>query len=569
MIRIFNSTDTVFTDNGERILHATKAKIHKEDNGDYYLDIEVGIEAGAGYEPGSEYISLLAHGNIIVAPTPSGNQAFRVNNPQIKKNKITARCWHVFYDTQEYLIANSYVYDKNCNDALDHLKIACDQVPPFTTISDVTTVHNFRCIRHSFYEAIGAILERWGGHLVRDNFKIEIRNTIGKDNGVLVQYKKNLKDITRQDNWDNVVTKLMPVGRDGLLLSDKLEEQYITSDIQYSTPYTKKVSFTQEVDEEPYKNDKGELDEEAYTKALRDDLADQARAYLERNKRPQVNYTIKANLEKLTDVGDIVYVKDERLGVQLTTNVISYDYDCILQKYTSIEFGNFKNNLSGLINNISSATQEAIEKSAETTTAKLKIQLRNAGEKIWGALGSSYIIYEGDRIMVVDNLPKETAQNVILINSGGIAFGRNGINGAFNSAWTIDGTMDMQNIECINFVADIIKGGTLKLGSNLDESGKIEIFDEANTLIGEINKNGVLVHATDGSYVIINNEVGFAGYDKDGNKIYWASKDEFHMKKSVVEEEITLCNKMRFIPITITENGTIVSDGIGLVSTIN
>ena len=67
-------------------------------------------------------------------------------------------------------------------------------------------------------------------------------------------------------------------------------------------------------------------------------------------------------------------------------------------------------------------------------------------------------------------------------------------------------------------------------------------------------------------YIVINNEVGFAGYDKSDNKIYWVDKDEFHMKKSVVEEEITLCNKLRFIPITITENGQVVNDGIGLVS---
>lgn len=559
MIKIFSTKDSVFTSNGDKIINPIKAKVHKEDNGDYYLDVEVDIK----------YLEYFKHDRIIVAPTPTGDQAFRIDNPQLKKDKITAKCWHVFYDTQNYLVRSSYVTDKNCNDALDQLNIACDQTTPFTTISDVTTVHTYHCIRHSFYEAITTVLERWGGHLVRDNFRIEIRNNIGQDNGVVVKYKKNLKDITCQSNWDNVVTKLMPVGKDGLLLSDTVSEQYITSDIQYDIPYTKKVSFTQEVDEEKFKDESGEVDDEAYKKALRDDLEAQARAYLEINKRPNVNYTVKANLEEITDVGDVIYVDDERLGVQLTTNVISFDYDCILQKYTSVEFGNFKRTLSGLINDISASTTEAIEKSAETVTVKLEKELKNAGEKIWGALGSSYVIYEGDKIMILDTLPKESAQNVILINNGGIAFGKNGINGAFNSAWTIDGTMNMQDINCINFVADIIKGGTLKLGSNLNESGRIEIYDEANTLIGEINKNGVLVHATDGSYVIINNEVGFAGYDKNGNKIYWASKDEFHMKKSVVEEEITLCNKMRFIPITITEGGNVISDGIGLVSTIN
>jgi len=72
----------------------------------------------------------------------------------------------------------------------------------------------------------------------------------------------------------------------------------------------------------------------------------------------------------------------------------------------------------------------------------------------------------------------------------------------------------------------------------------------------------------DNSYILINNQVGFAGYDRLGNKIYWVDHDEFHMKKSVIEEEITLCNKVRFIPITLDDgNGNITSDGIGLVST--
>ena len=37
------------------------------------------------------------------------------------------------------------------------------------------------------------------------------------------------------------------------------------------------------------------------------------------------------------------------------------------------------------------------------------------------------------------------------------------------------------------------------------------------------------------------------------------------MKKSVVEEEITLCSKVRFIPITVTSGSTIVNNGIGLI----
>ena len=196
----------------------------------------------------------------------------------------------------------------------------------------------------------------------------------------------------------------------------------------------------------------------------------------------------------------------------------------------------------------------------------LGVELQNATNEIWDVLGASYCIYEGDKMLVVDTLPKEDAQNVLMINSGGIGFSNTGINGTFTSAWTIDGTLNMAAINVINLTADLIKGGTLKLGATLNQSGILEIYNDTNTLIGQMDKNGLKMFGADGSYVLMNSEVGFAGYDRNDNQIYWVSQDEFHMKKSVIEEEITLCNKLRFIPITITENGTVVNDGIGLVS---
>ena len=198
----------------------------------------------------------------------------------------------------------------------------------------------------------------------------------------------------------------------------------------------------------------------------------------------------------------------------------------------------------------------------------LSDELKEATASIWSVLGNSYVIYDGDKILVVDSLPPETAVNCLMINSGGIGFSNTGIHGTFNSAWTIDGTLDMQEINVINLVADMIKGGTLKLGSLKNQSGVLELYDNDNNLIGLMDKGGLKMYGTDGSYVLMNNDVGFAGYDRKGNKIYWVSKDEFHMKKSVVEEEITLCEKMRFIPITITSGGVTVNDGIGLVSVL-
>lgn len=553
MIKIFSANDTDFTSNGEVVIsNATKANVRKVDNGDYYLEFECGLE----------YVDYIIANNIIVAPTPQGDQAFRITSFDATRKKITAKAWHIFYDSANYLIADSYVVNNTCNDALDHLNGATDTQSPFTTLSNVQTVNSYRCVRKSLQEAISVLLERWGGHLVRDNWNINIMNTIGQDNGVTIQYKKNLKEITAKYDWSNVVTKLLPVGYDGILL----DEIYIYSDTQYAIPYTKTVSFEQDIDPEDYE------DEDAYQDALKVDLFNQATAYVSQNSVPAVTYTLKANIEKITDVGDYVQVYDQRLGLNLDATVTAFNYDCILGKYTEIEFGSIGQSLSNLMANMTSQVNTAITENNANITVQLNAAIEAAEEQIWSALGSSYCIYSGDQIMIVDTLPAQDAVNCIRINSAGIAFSQTGINGTFTSAWTIDGTLNMAAINVINLTADLIKGGTLKLGSNLNAFGSLEIYDETNTLIAQMNKSGLQMYGQDGSYILMNPSVGFAGYDRLNNQLYWITGDEFHMQKSVIEEEITLCNKLRFIPIEVydeTDSTQLVNDGIGLVSVIS
>ena len=350
MIRLFGQTDTDFTSNGDCVLSPLKAKVHKKDNGDYYLELETSLE----------YVNLITQGRIVMANTPTGDQAFRIANVQKTKNKVSCTCPHVFYDSKNYLIGDSYVVNKDCADALEHLNNATEPQTEFETSSDVETVESFRCVRKSLFEAVETVLERWGGHLVRDNFTISIQSSIGEDNEVTVQYRKNLKEITCQENWDDVVTKLLPVGKDGILLNelDPSASIYITSATQYDLPYCKTVSFDQNhINEEDYET------ETAYKQALIDDLATQGTLYISENCLPKVNYSLKANVERVSDIGDTIRVWDERLGVDLLTNVIGFVYDCILEEYSQIEFGNFTNSLKGFaktVNRNISKTEQGI-----------------------------------------------------------------------------------------------------------------------------------------------------------------------------------------------------------------
>ena len=83
----------------------------------------------------------------------------------------------------------------------------------------------------------------------------------------------------------------------------------------------------------------------------------------------------------MTDVGDTIYVIDEKLGIKLLTNVISFTFDCNLERYTEIEFGNFKNTLSGLVKNIQSSTNDQIEKNNETIKVTLRNELQDSTKK--------------------------------------------------------------------------------------------------------------------------------------------------------------------------------------------
>ena len=127
MISVFPADEKLFDSNGIKIIKPTKALIHKEDNGDYYLDLKDSID----------YLEYYQSGNIIRVPTPWGKQCFRITNISIKNTNVHIKAYHLFYDAKNYIISDSFVAEKNCNDALDHLNMATDNPSPFRTISDV------------------------------------------------------------------------------------------------------------------------------------------------------------------------------------------------------------------------------------------------------------------------------------------------------------------------------------------------------------------------------------------------------------------------------------------------
>lgn len=476
MVKLFSPTDKLFNSNGDKIIIPTKAVVHKEDNGDFYLELDCGLE----------YINDIVENAILVVRIPQGEQAFRVQNVTKTKSKLTTKAWHIFYDSENYLIKDSYVVDKNCAEALYHLNSATEPASPFVVFSDIEQIGSFRCVRKSLYEAFTTVQERWGGHFIRDNFSFGLRKQIGVDTGVTIRYRKNIKDITCEENWNDVVTEILPVGKDGILLNelDPLRSVYIKSTTQYSVPYTKTVSFTQdEIDPENFTDGEGNLDETQYKTALIENLAQQALNYLEENKKPKITYTLSAHLEEITDIGDIVTVIHEPLNIELTASIIGFDYDCILKKYKQIIFGNFSNSLSNLLGDIKSATNEGITKQTNYLQNYFRDEITTLESDLTKLFVGGVVYYNGNRIVVMDKYPVENAKNILLIDNEGISFSTNGINGEFKQLYYLNGEIDFSKFSKIYW-------GNLDLGRAKDKAGALRLFDGTNSLQFLLNNVG-------------------------------------------------------------------------------
>lgn len=549
MIKVYDSNEKLFNNNGIKVIHPLRADITKIDNGDYFVELQDTIESLEFYQSGM----------IVRIPTPWGVQGFRLTNPTVKNNKVEVKGWHLTYDAENYIINDAYAVDKNCNDALEHFNSNTDILSPFTTLSDITRLCSTRAVRRTLFEVYELFLsaDRYGGHWYRDNWTLGIKQKVGEDRGVVLKLGKNITDIQVDENWDDVCTKILPYTTNGEV-AITLDETYVELAEQlYDIPYTKVRRFENEFNVEDFAT------EEEYLATVKTWLKGQAEAYLAENKLPKVNYSVSASIDNVSDVGDVLQIKHPKIKVNILTEVISVQYDAIRKKYTKIEFGNFKKELKNLSQSITAEANKHTDEAVKETQTLLKDELETATAKINGVLGNSYAIYEGDKILVVDALPKENAVNVLKISNGGIGFSNSGINGKFTSAWTLDGTLNMANINVVNLTASLIKGGVLKLGGVGNSSGTFELYDETNFRIALMDKDGLTVFAYNGDYVKLNAVDGFVGYGANGNRSYWADGETFHMYNAEVENQIKMAGQIKVVPVVTADNVGVGFVGIG------
>lgn len=467
MIKLFDCNDTVFnTSNGDMNITALKCNVKKGDiaKKEYYVDLETDIK----------YSDVLVQDKIILVETPKGEQPFRLNNPQKKSDRLIFKAYHIFYDTENYVIQDAYPQDKSCQGTLEWVINKTDSPCPFTAYSDLTGVRSNRYVNKSLFQVVCEIADEWGGKIEPDGMNIRIVSQIGEDRGVSIRYGKNLTYITAKEDWKDVCTKLYAVGYNGITLDSP-----IVSQLEYGRPYSKVVEFYPAADIS--------LDDEA---AIKEDLQIQAQAYLNENQYPKVSYKIKSHIDRIVDVGDEIEVQHEPLNIDIMTKVIAYIYNSLTKKFNEIEFGNYAQSVKSVFRDTSERIDN-VEKNVSKSYNVLKQGLESSKNLInqYLCYGYRYSTESAEYYLNAKN--PDDATQFMIVSLGGIGFGKKEVGEAiteaeYETAWTIDGSFNANFIKTgiLNAQRIQVKGYDSNLEDILtgNDSPVIYMIDETPTM---------------------------------------------------------------------------------------
>ena len=559
---LYDAGETAFATNGlGGLSDAITCKVTEERNGAYELEMQYPVDG--------RHFSDITHSRIIWAVPADGKpgQPFRIYKITKPLNgKCTIYAEHISYQLNHIPVMPFTA--TSCADALNQMVQHAAQDCPFEVWTDKEVDGPFTLLRPEQFRAIlngqqNSITDVYGkGEYEFDRWTVKLHLNRGTNTGVVIRYGKNLTDLKQEENIEGTITGVCPFwasNETGEIVT--LPENAIWSTNADNYPYrrTRVVDFTSDFEEMP----------------TEDQLRTRAEKYIEDNNIgiPDVNITIKfvplwqtenyrdlAVLERV-NLCDTISVYYDKLGVTATAKVVKTVYNVLKERYDSIEVGNAKTTLASTISQMG----ETITNQTQNAVSSLRSWVSYQSQLITGGLGG-YItfVYNQDgtpaELLVMDQPSIGSAVNLIRMNNGGIAFSNNGYNGPFVSAWTIDGSFSADFVRTGTMVANRIRGGTLTLGSQDNDSGVLEVYDAANNLVVRADNTGLKVYGSDGSYVVMNATDGFAGYNRNGTKIYWAAAQEFHMRNAQVEYDFTLAQTMRYIPIQISTNR-----GVGLV----
>lgn len=389
----------------------------------------------------------------------------------------------------------------------------------------------------------GSILDRFKGEFQRDNNTLYHKPRIGEDHKMAVIYSKNLNGLELELDSSNIVVGIFPyITGDNDEEDILLPEQIILTDYasQYPNGIIEFVDFK---------------DKSTDVATLRT----QAKQWLTANStrtKPVVSGKIEMiplkHMEgyeqfvqlNTVSLGDGVDVYHPELEDTISARIVEYEYNVLTDSYDKLTIGQLKSNfLENTENRVSDLINDAIDnlKNGGEISDLINDIVDHQTDLITGNAGGYVLLDPKDapsRILIMDMPDKDRARNVLQINQSGIGFSSTGINGQYETAWTLDGGFNANFITAGEIVGITIRGTTL-ISEGDDyvttiNNGKITWFStKANKDImtlearDYISANAGIVSYTmnTGGGFMIRNPQGnlvFSTWDNGGNNPYLA-----------------------------------------------
>ncbi len=370
MIEIYNKNNLNLEANGDMTLEPISCIYKSELNGAKELTLEHSLDEIGRWE-------YIKEDNLIAVSRDRKKQFYRIYNKVKSLDSITAYARPLFYDLIDTVLID--VRPTNCNGQQALSNILANT--KFRAHSDITKVNTAYYVRKNILEAItsddeNSFFNRWGGEVYFDNYDIYINNKIGTDRGMRIEFGYNLEAIEEEVNLDEVATRIIPTGYDGIMLNGNTPWVDSPNINKYVNIKTRVINFDDvKVKENPE-------DEEGFNTLV------EAQAELRKRcaelynggiDKPTINYKIDmVDLSKTTaykdykqletiEEGDIVTCTIKHLDIDVQARCISLEREELTGKLLNLELGNFTSNyfnnqidITDRVNNILGSLDEKV-----------------------------------------------------------------------------------------------------------------------------------------------------------------------------------------------------------------
>lgn len=486
-----NSTPSqVLGSNGDYILDniCTKAETTESLDGSYDLDANFIID--------SEGLYKQIHDEAILKCTLDyGEEVFRIVKLQKNISDIVVFARQItISETLDMWIEDIRPTDTSGIGALTHMKnnsIGKKDIQVFSNINTISTAYYQRmCMYKALHDCDQSFLKRWGGEVLRRGYNLTINDRIGSDRGVEIRSRKNLTGFEANTNIDNVVTRIRPIGYNGITIDGYVDSPLIN---KYSSIKTKEIKYEDiKLKDENNPNEGFDTLQEAQAELIRRAKLEFTENHIDELRADyRINFVYLEQTEEYKDyvqaervyIGDTVHVYEEKHDMNISVRAITRKYDVLRQKIKEIELSN------------TDISQKAITTSdilAELNSIINKTENNNVSDIIQSMINSgikdSYVIPRQNEIIVADNKDINLANNIIRINKNGLAFSKNGYYGNYEYGFTIDGVIN----------ASLIATGILStiLIQNKDGSLQIDLSGTNGIMTKKNGKNAIELAGT-------------------------------------------------------------------------